>query len=193
VDTTVNAVELRSRLAHGDDIRLIDVRTTAEFETGHIPASYHVPLDALREHRDEFRHVDTHVVLVCQSGNRAAQAAERLADAGLANVQILDGGITRWVAIGGDVNRGRQRWPIERQVRLAAGAIVLTSVLASLALPAAGAIAGLVGGGLVIAALSDTCAMGNLLARLPYNRGARCDVGAIVEELTNPPAPPEPA
>ena len=188
MDTTVNAVELRSRLAHGDDIRLIDVCTTAEFETGHIPTSYHVPLDALREHRDEFRHLDVHVV-VCQSGNRAAQAAQRLADAGLANVQILDGGITRWVATGGDVNRGPQRWPLERQVRLAAGAIVLTSVLASLTLPAAGAIAGLVGGGLAIAALTDTCAIGNLLARLPYNRGNRCDVGAVVHELTDLTAP----
>ena len=81
MDATVSAVELRSRLAQGDDIRLVDVRTAAEFETGHIPASYHVPLDALREHRDEFRHVDAHVVLVCQSGNRAIQAAERLTGA----------------------------------------------------------------------------------------------------------------
>ena len=72
MDPTVSAIGLRARLAHGDDIRLVDVRTAAEFETGHIPASYHVPLDALREHRDEFRHVDAHVVLVCQSGNRAA-------------------------------------------------------------------------------------------------------------------------
>ena len=96
MDPTVSAIGLRARLAHGDDIRLVDVRTAAEFETGHIPASYHVPLDALREHRDEFRHVDAHVVLVCQSGNRAA--------------------------------------------------------------------------------LTDTCAMGNLLARLPYNHGATCDV-----------------
>jgi rhodanese-related sulfurtransferase len=185
VDATVSAVELRSRLAHGDDIRLVDVRTAAEFETGHIPASYHVPLDALREHRDEFRHVDAHVVLVCQSGSRAAQAAERLTDAGLAKVQILDGGIARWVANGGQVNHGRQRWTLERQVGLTAGVIVLASVLASLALPAASAIAGIVGAGLVVAALTDTCAMGNLLAQLPYNHGATCDVRAVVRELTD--------
>jgi rhodanese-related sulfurtransferase len=185
VDTTVTAVELRARLAEGADIRLVDVRTAAEFETGHIPASYHVPLDALREHRDEFRHIDAHVVLVCQSGHRAAQAAEGLAGAGLPNVQILDGGISRWLATGGDVNQGRQRWTLERQVRLVAGAIVLTSVLTSLALPAAAAIAGLVGGGLVVAALTDTCAMGNVLARLPYNRGNRCDVQAVVHALTS--------
>lgn len=188
---TVSAVELRSRLADGGDIRLVDVRTAAEFETGHIPASYHVPLDALREHRDEFRHVDAPIVLVCQSGNRATRAAEGLGQAGLANVQVLEGGIARWLATGGDVNRGRQRWPLERQVRLVAGAIVLTSVLASLAAPPAAAVAGLVGGGLVFAALSDTCALGSLLGRLPYNRGNRCDVRAVVRELTDPPAPLE--
>jgi rhodanese-related sulfurtransferase len=191
VDTTVSPVELRARLAERDDIRLVDVRTAAEFETSHIPASYHVPLDALREHRDEFRHVDAHVVLVCQSGNRAARAAERLTEAGLAKVQILDGGIAHWIANGGQVNHGRRRWTLERQVRLTAGVIVLTSILASLALPAASAIAGIVGAGLVVAALTDSCAMGNLLARLPYNRGATCDVRAVVRELTDQPVTSE--
>lgn len=189
MDTTVSAVELRARLAEGNDIRLVDVRTTAEFEAGHIATSYHVPLDALREHRDEFRHLDAHVVLVCQSGSRAAQAAERLAGAGLVNLQILDGGIARWVTAGGDVNCGRRRWTLERQVRLAAGAVVLASVLTSVALPVASLVAGVVGGGLVVAALTDTCALGSLLARLPYNRGDRCDVRAVVRELTDAPTP----
>lgn len=188
MDTAVSAVELRSRLAHGEDIRLVDVRTAAEFETGHIPASYHVPLDALGEHRDEFRHVDALVVVVCQSGNRATRAARRLTDAGMANVQILDGGITDWLANGGPVNRARQRWSLERQVRLVAGTIVAASVLAGLAIPGATSVAGLVGAGLVLAALTDTCAMANLLARLPYNRGSRCDVRAVVRELTDPSA-----
>ena len=156
MDTTMSAVEPRSRLAEGDDIRLVDVRTTAEFETGTSTASYHLRLDALREHHDEFRHVDAHVVLVCQSHNRAVQAAERLTDAGLVNVQILDGGIARWVATGGWVNHGRRRRALEGQVCLAAGAIVLTSVLTSLALPAASAVAGVVDVGLVVAALTDS-------------------------------------
>lgn len=69
-----------------------------------------MPLDLLREHRDEIiRHLDEQVVLLCRSGLRAAQAEETLRAAGLANVHILDGGITAWEAKGFAVNRGRQR------------------------------------------------------------------------------------
>ena len=178
-------MELRAHLADGADVRLVDVRTAAEFETGHIPASYHVPLDALNEHRDEFRDLDVGVVLVCQSGNRAAQAAESLRRAGMANVRILEGGIARWIANGGDVNHGRARWSLERQVRLVAGAIVLVAVLTSLAVAPARFVAVLVGGGLVLAGLTDICATGRLLARLPYNRGTSCDMRAVVRELTD--------
>ncbi len=122
---------------------------------------------------------------MCRSGQRAAQAEETLRTAGLTNVHILDGGITAWEAKGFAVNRGAQRWDLERQVRLVAGSIVLSSILASVAAPpklkwlAAG-----VGGGLTFAAVSNTCAMGMLLAKLPYNRGtATCDAQTIVSQL----------
>ena len=185
--TTITPVELRSLLSHGADVRLVDVRTEGEFEGGHIAGSYHVPLDALREHREEFRRVDSPVVLVCQSGGRATQAAEGLAEAGMPQVRILEGGIDRWVRSGGPVDHGEDRWSLERQVRLVAGGIVASSVLASIAVPRARYVAGFVGAGLVFAATTNTCAMGNLLSRLPYNRGATCDVRAVVDQLTDVP------
>ena len=43
--------------------------------------------------------------------------------------------------------------------------------------------AGGVGGGLTFAAPSNTCAMGMLLSKLPYNRGAACDAHTIVAQL----------
>ncbi len=104
------------------------MRTPGEFETAHIAGAYNVPLDLLREHRDEIiTHLDEEVVLVCRSGQRAAQAEQTLRTAGLANVHILDGGITAWEAQGFAVNRGAQRWDLERQVRLVAGSIVLSA------------------------------------------------------------------
>jgi len=133
---TVDAGTLRNLLATGRGPRMLDVRTPAEFETAHIPGSYNVPLDLLREHGTELRtHLDDEVVLVCRSGARATRAEQTLTQAGLPNVKILDGGMLAWQAAGAPVNRGRPRWDLERQVRLLAGSIVLASVLGSLVVP----------------------------------------------------------
>lgn len=164
--------------------RVLDVRTPGEFETAHIAGAYNVPLDLLREHREEIiKHLDEDVVLVCRSGQRAAQAEETLRGAGLGNVHILDGGITAWEARGFAVNRGAQRWDLERQVHLVAGSIVLSSILASVAVPKAKWLAAAIGGGLTFASLTNTCAMGMALSKLPYNRGATCDAPTIVSQL----------
>jgi len=181
---TIDSQHLRDLLNSATPPRVLDVRTAGEFETAHIAGAYNVPLDLLREHRDEIiTHLDEDVVLVCRSGQRAVQAQETLRDAGLANVHILDGGITAWEAKGFAVNRGTQRWDLERQVRLVAGSIVLTSILSSIAAPKLNWVAGAVGGGLTVAALSNTCAMGTLLSKLPYNRGATCDAQTVVSQL----------
>ncbi|MGW0160886.1 rhodanese-like domain-containing protein [Mycobacterium sp. NPDC003323] len=184
--TTIDSQTLGEMLASPKPPRVLDVRTPGEFEFTHITGAYNVPLDLLREHRYEIvEHLDEDVVLVCRSGQRAAQAEETLRNAGLTNVHILDGGIAAWEAEGFAVNRGTQRWDLERQVRLVAGSIVLTSILGSIAAPKLKWLAGAVGGGLTFAALSNTCAMGMLLANLPYNRGARCDAQTIVSQLVD--------
>lgn len=181
---TIDSHNLSQMLGSATPPRVLDVRTPGEFETAHIAGAYNVPLDLLREHRDEIaEHLDEDVVLVCRSGQRATQAEETLRNAGLTNVHILDGGITAWEANGFAVNRGTQRWDLERQVRLVAGSIVLTSILGSVAAPRLKWVAGAIGGGLTFAALSNTCAMGMLLSRLPYNRGATCDARSIVSQL----------
>ena len=184
----VHPGELRSVREAGTAVRIIDVRTPAEFEATHIPGSYNVLLDTLREHGQELtRHLDTDVVLVCRSGMRADQAERAFAEAGLSNLHVLEGGLTRWEAEGGAVNRGRQRWDIERQVRLVAGGIVLAAGLGSIAAPGLKWIATVIGGGLFAAAVTNTCAMGSALSKLPFNRGAAsCDIDSIVSEL-NPP------
>jgi rhodanese-related sulfurtransferase len=189
-DTMITPAELRHLLSNDADVHLIDVRTSAEFESAHIPGSYHVPLDALGEHRDELRrHVTQPVVLICQSGNRASQAGDHLAEAGMANVRVLAGGLGAWLAVGGDVNRNAGRWGLERQVRLVAGLLVLVSVVASFVVPPVALIAAFVGAGLTFSAVTNTCGMAMLLAKLPYNRGADCDVRQVIAELTGSAAP----
>ena len=57
------------------------------------------------------------------------------------------------------------------------------SVLASLRFPRARFLAGGVGFGLLTAALTNTCAMGMMLAKLPYNRGPECDLDGVIAEM----------
>jgi rhodanese-related sulfurtransferase len=183
---TIDSADLRVLMDSATPPRVLDVRTPGEFGSVHIPGAYSVPLDLLREHRDEIvAHLDQTVVLVCRSGQRAIQAEQALRKAGLMNVHVLEGGITAWEANGFAVNRGTQRWDLERQVRLLAGVIVALSIVASVIVPGAKWIAFAIGAGLAVAALTNTCAMGMLLARLPYNRGAASDVRTVVAQLVD--------
>jgi rhodanese-related sulfurtransferase len=169
---TVEATTVIDWARRPDDVTIIDVRTPAEYETMHIPGSYNVPVNLIGEHAAQFAaRLDRKVVLVCQSGARAAQARQRLAGVGAQNLHILDGGVPAYASAGGDVVRGRSRWAMDRQVRLAAGSLVLTSILASLKLPAARFLAGGIGAGLTFAAVTDSCAMSRVLGALPYNKG----------------------
>ncbi|MET9883284.1 rhodanese-like domain-containing protein [Streptomyces sp. NPDC006430] len=175
---------LQQLIGSGRGPRVLDVRTPGEFRTAHIPGSYNVPLDTLREHRAELlTHLDEDVVLVCRSGARAAQAEQALAEAGLPNLRVLDGGMMAWEAAGAPVNRGEARWDLERQVRLIAGSIVLVTGVVGVFVPGAHLIGTAVGAGLTFAALSNTCAMGMMLAKLPYNRGPRTDIRTVVASL----------
>ena len=182
--STVDAATLGELIAAGRAPRLLDVRTPGEFEATHIPGAYNVPLDLLREHRAELRaHLDEDVVLICRSGARAGQAERALATVGLPNLRVLDGGMLAWQAASAPVVQGRPRWELERQVRLAAGSIVLAGVLGSVFVPGLKWVAGAIGAGLTVAAVSNTCAMGMLLGWLPYNRGASCDLDTVVGRL----------
>ncbi|RAO45316.1 putative adenylyltransferase/sulfurtransferase M oeZ [Micromonospora saelicesensis] len=181
---TLDATGLRELIDCGHAPRLLDVRTPAEFETSHIPGSYNVPLDLLKEHREELRrHLDEDVVLICRSGARATQAEQTLAGVGLPNLKVLDGGILAWQAANAPIRQGAPRWDLERQVRLVAGSIVLVSVLGSVFVPQLKWVAGLIGVGLTVAAVTNTCAMGMVLGRLPYNRSATCDLDTIMGQL----------
>jgi rhodanese-related sulfurtransferase len=181
---TLDAGALRELIDAGQTPRLLDVRTPAEFETSHIPGSYNVPLDLLKEHREELRnHLDEDVVLICRSGARATQAEQSLAGVGLPNLKVLNGGMLAWQAANAPVKQGAPRWDLDRQVRLVAGSIVLVSILASALVPGLKWVAGFIGAGLTFAAVTNTCAMGMLLGKLPYNRGASCDLDTIVGQL----------
>lgn len=181
--TRIHPAELVRLREEDSELRILDVRTTAEFESIHIPGSFNVPLDLLAEHVSNLADLAHPIVLVCASGNRATTAHRHLTDAGKSNLRILEGGMSGWQAAGGEVARGEAKWTLERQVRGVAGSLVLASILVSLVSPRARLLAGGVGLGLTFSAITDTCTMGNLLARLPYNRGPECDLDCVLDEI----------
>jgi rhodanese-related sulfurtransferase len=187
----IDTATVRSWVDQSDHVTVIDVRTPAEFETIRIPGSINVPLNLVETYAGQVaERLDREVVLVCQSGVRARQAQQRLAGAGAEHLHVLDGGIGAYESADGTVERGRARWSLERQVRLVAGSLVLGSLLASMKAPKASLLAGGIGAGLTVSALTDTCTMGRVLSALPYNRGPRqADPAEVLARLPVDPYP----
>jgi rhodanese-related sulfurtransferase len=182
--------ELHERMRSGARIELIDVRTTVEFREVHAVGARSVPLDRLDPKAlAAGRPADAGpLYLICKGGTRGRQACERLAAAGVADAVNVEGGTDAWAAAGLPVARGRKCISLERQVRIAAGSLVLAGLgLGWSVHPGFLGLSAFVGAGLVFAGITDTCGMGLLLARMPWNR-----VGEEPEELSAAPAP-EPA
>lgn len=181
---TISASQLRQLISEDPAIRILDVRSGGEFDGVHIPGSYNVPLDTLSEHASDLAALDHPVVLICQSGARASQAHGKLTGAGKQRLHLLDGGLDAWLGAGGDVVRtASSTWAMDRQVRFVAGTISLVGILGSLFVPKAKWLAGGVAAGLTFSAVSNTCAMGTALGKLPYNKGAGCDINGVLEQM----------
>ena len=111
--------------------------------------------------------------VICKSGARAEKACAAFMAAGFNNVVNVEGGTDAWSAAGLPVVRGKKAVSLERQVRVAAGSLVLIGSAAGYFGPDYWiGLAAFVGAGLVFAGITDTCGMGMLLAKMPWNRGS---------------------
>jgi rhodanese-related sulfurtransferase len=166
---------LRSWIVEHQDLVVIDVRSAVEFEAMHIRGSYNVPLPLLSEHTDELAaRLGGRVVLVCQSGARAEQARQRLGASGIDAAYVLTGGVPGFAAAGGDVVRGKDRWDLERQVRLVAGSLVVLGLTGGkFVSPKIRTLAGVIGAGLTFSAATNTCAMGQVISAMPWNKSTK--------------------
>lgn len=174
---SISVMELH-RLSEGaNSLEVIDVRTPVEFREMHATLSTNAPLDSLDPAavmRRRGGSADDPVYVICRGGNRSRTACERFLAAGYTNIVNVEGGSLAWEEAGLPVNRGKEAMSLERQVRVAAGALVLLGVLlAAFVHPYFVGLSALVGAGLVFAGLTDTCGMGMLLAKMPWNRGER--------------------
>ncbi|OCQ97745.1 hypothetical protein BCD64_06515 [Nostoc sp. MBR 210] len=167
---TIDAQTLQQLLKQ-QTVTLIDVREPSEYAGEHIPNATLISLskfDPLKVLQTQ----DTQVVLYCRSGNRSTMAAQKLFDAGFTEVTHLNGGMTAWKAAGYPT-KINQNAPISlmRQVQIVAGSLVVTgTLLGAFVSPWFLILSGFVGAGLMFAGITDTCALGMLLAKLPYNQ-----------------------
>jgi rhodanese-related sulfurtransferase len=172
---TVSPEMLKELAEAGRLIDLIDVRTPAEYRELHVALARNVPLDRLDPAElARSRRPGEPLYVICQSGTRGRLACGRLLAAGCPDVVNVEGGTVACAAAGLPVVRGRKAVSLERQVRIAAGLlVVLGAVLGWVAHPALAGLSAFVGAGLVFAGVTDTCGMGMLLARMPWNRGGQ--------------------
>jgi rhodanese-related sulfurtransferase len=157
----------------GTRIHVIDVRTPVEFEEVHLDVARNIPLDRLTPElvRQMTHGSNAAFYVICQTGGRGRQACEKLAATGITHVMNVEGGTAACEAAGLPVIRGRKSISLERQVRIAAGTLVLIgSMLGYFVHPYWIALSAFVGAGLVFAGVTDTCGMGMLLARMPWNQ-----------------------
>jgi rhodanese-related sulfurtransferase len=172
------------------ELTVIDVRTPAEYASGHLPGALNIPLDHVRQALPEIRHAAERgdILVVCASGARSENACKLLAEQGITTT-ILAGGTGAWAAEGHDLRTPaacdtRAGWSMERQVRFTAGALVLLGlVLGLLVHPALLLVSAGVAGGLVFSALTNTCGMAAVLGRLPHNRPRVADLDAALTAL----------
>jgi rhodanese-related sulfurtransferase len=172
--STITPAQLAQLCREGKRIDLIDVRTPVEFRDVHLEADRNVPLDRLDPAAVMQARVDATeepVYVICQAGGRGRQAGEKFQQAGFSNVVNVEGGTAACVAAGLPVVRGRKAISLERQVRIAAGSLVLIGVtLGWFVHPAFFGLSAFVGAGLVFAGVTDRCGMALLLGRMPWNQ-----------------------
>ena len=152
---------------------IVDVRTPGEFEEVHIPGSRNIPLTDLKKYLPELGEIakNQELTLVCRTQNRVKLAYDQLVTHGVSNCRILEGGVSEWVAEGKPIVRGRKSISLEGQVRMAAGTFIVIGVLLGVLLsPWLLVIPVAVGVGLIHAGWTDSCPMGMVLGKLPFNR-----------------------
>jgi rhodanese-related sulfurtransferase len=169
----ISPADLAELCKAGKAVEVIDVRTPMEFREAHLELARNIPLDRLDPVAVMRSRAapDGPLYIVCRSGSRGRQACEKFLAAGFMNIINVDGGTLACIEYGLPVVRGKKSISLERQVRIAAGSLVLLGALLGWFVePLFVFLSAFVGAGLVFAGVTDTCGLGLLLAKAPWNR-----------------------
>jgi rhodanese-related sulfurtransferase len=172
---TLNRIHPRDllELVHSRSAEIIDVRTPMEFQEVHVQGARNIPLDRLdpMQLQRELANSAQKLIVICRSGARGQKGCEKLLAAGFAEVLNVEGGTLACIEAGLPVVRGKQVMSLERQVRILAGMIVVVGAILALTVDLwFAAIPALVGLGLMFAGITNSCMMGMMLAKMPWNQ-----------------------
>lgn len=174
---TISSLQFKKLFSENNTLTIVDVRSPIEFKSQSLTGATNIPLDVIscqivEGHVEGLAAKDQPVYLMCKSGHRAKLAHEKLHQLEQ-QIVCIDGGMD---VLGQDSSLPIQKDPtaglsLERQVRIAAGSLVLLGVVLGTVLhPATYLLAAFVGAGLVLAGMTDWCGMGLLLAKMPWNK-----------------------
>ena len=180
-EKSVSPRELQRRMAGGQQLQLVDVRTPGEFATGHVTGAKILPLDELdaealcRERAGDC----TPLYVLCQFGGRATKAIEKMERAGVRGCVLVEGGTQAWIDEGLPVEKEASRViPLMRQVQIVVGILsALGALLAVTMHPLFALIPLVMGSGLLFAGLTGICGLALILAKMPWNKSANCKSG----------------
>jgi rhodanese-related sulfurtransferase len=151
-------------------VPFIDVRTPAEYGSAHAEGASNHPMESLDLNNFSFSKSDE-IHVICQSGGRSMKVCQKLEAAGFEKVVNVEGGTSAWLDANLPSVTGKKAMSLERQVRIAAGSlVVIGAAVGYFVHPGGFALSAFVGAGLVFAGVTDTCGMGMLIARMPWNR-----------------------
>jgi rhodanese-related sulfurtransferase len=169
---SVEAKSIMEQVDQGEDIHIYDVRTGLEYRAAHPSIAQHLPLSRLNKKvLQEICSGHEQVYFLCASGQRSVMACDRARKAGFSNVSAIEGGLGAWQQAGLPITRGAPGLSLERQVRIAAGFLVLLGIGLGFGVhPGWLGLSAFVGAGLVLAGITDRCGMALLLGHLPWNR-----------------------
>jgi len=93
---SISAAELYRRLACGDSVVVLDVRTESEFAKRHIPGSLLIPLHSLEARLRDVPNNGIPIAVICEEGKRSISACRFLAEHGWGPLYSLEGGLAAW-------------------------------------------------------------------------------------------------
>ena len=181
----ISPSELTRRLDCGPAVTVVDVRSPAEYQAGHIPGARLLPVDELDARKladvvdlTEVR-ADNPLYLTCHAGKRAEKAAQALREAGVEHIALVQGGTEAWQKAGLPVNKCDSALSLERQVQIAVGSLLILKVFFGFTVHELFFVAGAaIGAGLITAGITRWCGMAQLMARMPWNRRRDCGQAA---------------